>query len=127
EKFVNLQELGFVGVRSSQENIPKWMKFLARYGIIDLTDRFYIDLKPIENLTNLKKINFTSSNINNIEPLAKLSKLENLSLMLTQVCDLEPLKKLKNLKELNISRCPNITDEQIDDLQKALPNLEIRR
>ncbi len=127
EKFVNLQELEFTYVLYPQERIPKWMKFLARYGVIDLSDRFYIDLKPLENLTNLTKIGFYSSNIKNIEPLAKLSKLETLSLMATQVCELEPLKELKNLKKLNISSCPNITDEQIEDLQKASPNLEIKR
>ena len=45
EKFVNLQEIGFTMVRYPQERIPKWMKFLASHDVIDLSDRFYIDLK----------------------------------------------------------------------------------
>ena len=45
----------------------------------------------------------------------------------TQVIDLEPIRNLINLKQLFLRNCKNITDEQVEDLQKALPNLEIKR
>ena len=45
----------------------------------------------------------------------------------TQISDLECLRGLKNLKNLINENCPNITDEQVKELQKALPNLNITR
>ena len=56
-----------------------------------------------------------------------MTNLEILDLQVTLISDLEPLKKLTNLKTLYIKDCPNIIDEQVEDLQKALPNLQIDR
>lgn len=53
--------------------------------------------------------------------------MKNLVIANTQIVNLEPLMGLKNLKNLFIENCPNITDEQVEELQKALPNLNITR
>ena len=127
KKFMNLQELEFEFISFPEKNIPRWMKLLANYGVINLEERFSIDLRPLESLPNLTQIGLGHTHVKNIKPLAKLSKLETLDLMATQVCDLEPLKELKNLKKLNISSCPKITDEQVVNLQNALPELQIIR
>jgi len=37
------------------------------------------------------------------------------------------LKGLIKLEYLDINDCPNITDEQVAELRKSLPNLEIKR
>ena len=52
--------------------------------------------------------------------------LKVLELNHTQISDIEPLKELKKLKTITVANCPNISDEQVKDLQKALPYL-IRR
>ena len=43
------------------------------------------------------------------------------------VSDLEPIKKLPYLQTLTLYNSKNITNEQVEDLQKALPNLKIER
>ncbi len=108
EKFTNLRELELIMIYPSNENIPKWKMLLERIGIInkkDMKKRLFFDLKPLENLKNLTKLDFRYSDIKNIKPL----------------------KKLKNLKSLNLTNCTNVTDKQVEDLQKALPELEIDR
>lgn len=105
EKFTNLRELELIMIHRSNENIPKWKKILERIGIINMKDKLFFDLKPFENLKNLTKLDFRYSDINNIKPL----------------------KKIKNLKSLNLMDCTNVTDEQVEDLQKALPELKIIR
>lgn len=171
EKLTNLQHLDLDTIRRPQEKIPKWMKFMAKLGIMNLDKRFKIDLKPIEKLQNLRSLgifdtpvsNFESikdlanlkslilynTNISDLEPLRKLTNLECLDLANLHIStleplknlnnlrilnlhdnlmsDLEPLKEIKSLRRLDIRNCPNITDQQVLDLQKALPDLEIIR
>ena len=127
KKFTNLRELEFNHVFRPKEKIPKWMKLLARLGIITLEDKSFLDLKPLENLTHLRLLYLSYSEVKNIEPLANLVNLQTLYLDGTQVSDLEPLKNLKNLKYLNLGNCKNITEGQIKDLENTLPELEIIR
>ena len=192
-KFTNLQTLTLRDIRFPEEKIPKWMKIMAKYGLIDLDKRFSIDLSPIMNLTTLKTLNLDSSKIYDITTIKGLINLKMLSLSDTQVANLEPVKhlvnleqlllykckvsnigflsELKNMQILNISgtivtdlkplksllnldtldlsynqiseieplkelkkmrililyKCEYITNEQVEDLQKALPNLKIER
>ena len=171
EKLTNLQNLTLRCIRFSQKDIPSWIKMLADLKIINLSDRFNIDLSPIEKLLNLqtlnligshidsikplknlknlqdinlagtnvtnlrplsgllnlRSLNLGSTQISNIEPLKKITNLQTLNLSNTQINELKPLYGLKNLNTLNIRDCKNITDKQVEDLQKALPNLTIDR
>jgi len=124
-KFTNLQEFELIFTNYPKEKAPQWMEVLESYGLMNLENRLYIDLKPLEDLIHLKKLNFIGSDIKNIEPLKNLKNLESLNLSTTKVSNIKPLKKLKNLKYLNIINCNNIPKKQIEDLQKALPELEI--
>jgi hypothetical protein len=58
-----------------------------------------------------------------------LRGLVYLSLDSTAITDtgLRHLEKMKGLQVLNLRRCPNVTDEGVARLQKALPECEIRR
>jgi Leucine-rich repeat (LRR) protein len=127
KNFTNLQEFELVLAKYPKEKIPKWMEILDRYGIVNLEKMFFIDIKPLENMIYLKKLNFTYSDIKNIEPLSHLENLENLNLSGTKVSDIKLLMKLKNLRELNITDCKSISEKQVKDLQKALPDLKIIR
>ena len=75
----------------------------------------------------MESIILSNSKVSNIEPLSVLLKLKDIYLDKTQVSNLESLKELENLNFLVIRDCNCITDEQIDDLQKALPELKIYR
>lgn len=127
EKFTNLQMLDMYSINFPKSIIPKWIKLLEKYGIINSRDRFYIELTPLEDLSNLHTLSFNGTSIKNIEPLSNLINLKKLNINNTFIQDLEPIKKLKNLKQLYIRGCKNISDDQIKELQKALPNLEIIR
>jgi Leucine-rich repeat (LRR) protein len=149
EKFPHLEALYMEAVYLPEKDIPKWMKILARMGIYDLSKRFVLDLSPLAKLSNIQSLVISWNWINDIEPLSELVNLKELNLSKTMVSDLEPtknltnlqelylhetnisnlepIKNLKNLKILDIRNCINITDEQVEDLQKALPELKIYR
>jgi len=105
EEFTGLKRLYLEEISYPQQNIPKWMKVLEKTGIYDIEKRFKLDLRPIEELKNL----------------------EMLQIRYTRIKNIKSLKNLVNLKQLNIRGCENIKDEQIEDLQKALPELRIYR
>jgi hypothetical protein len=107
------------------------------------------DIKPLAGLTNLKILVIENTPISNLEPIKGLTRLDTLIIDNTQVSDLEPIKGLEHLRcfiadfseisdltpvknltklqELSIRGCKNITDEQVEDLQQALPNLKISK
>ena len=169
KKFTNLQVLQLVNIKFPESKIPKWMRMLEKFGIINTKERFVIDLTPLEKLTHLKKLNLQGTPIKNIKPLSNLSDLENLYLANTFISDLEPIKELVNLQLLSVSNThisnlepvkglinletlnisntlisnleplnglkelknlfiitsENITDKQVQELQKALPDLKL--
>ncbi|MBN2590402.1 MAG: hypothetical protein JXA96_11115 [Sedimentisphaerales bacterium] len=85
------------------------------------------DLGPIKNLTKLKFLHVGHTEISDLEAIKGLTNLEKLIITGTKISDLEPVKSLPNLQRLWLEMCDNITDEQVEDLQKALPNLKITR
>ncbi len=62
-----------------------------------------------------------------VHVLKGLPEITILVLSRTPVNDLEPLKGLTKLRTLHIGDCPNITEKQVDDLCKVLPNLMISK
>jgi Leucine-rich repeat (LRR) protein len=103
KKFTNLEVLDLFSIKYPETRIPKWMKYLSKYGIISLNKKFAIDLSPIQNLHTLKMLRLTHA----------------------QIYDIKPLKTITNLEILYIQNCQNITDKQVEELQKALPNCKI--
>ena len=83
------------------------------------------DLKPVSKLRKLKELKIAFTPISNLEPISKLENLEVLILENIAVSDIKPLNKLGNLKQLYIDNCKNITKEQVESLQKALPKMKI--
>ncbi len=154
KKFTNLEIFSLSAISLPQsdsprriKNIPKWNKFLEKMGIIKAPERKYLDLSPLAKLSKLQEIRLFIVPANDITPLAKLSKLRVLILNATNISDIEPLrnltnlqelslyvddktdfellKYLKNLRKLTLSGTSEI-DQQIEDLQKALPNTIIK-
>lgn len=83
------------------------------------------DLEPLRGLTNLQELQFINTKVSNLEPIKDLKNLRKLATSMTDVNDLEPLKELTNLEDLYMYKSNNIKKEQIENLQKALPELEI--
>ncbi|MBN1974381.1 MAG: hypothetical protein JW787_12130 [Sedimentisphaerales bacterium] len=124
KKFTNLEKLNLSNIRLNK-SIPKWMKILERLGIINLEDRYTIDVSPISELKNLKVLDLSGFPIKSLKPLSNLTNLKMLDISETPISNIEPLKKLTNLEQVVMLGCKNITDKQVEDLQKALPNLHI--
>jgi Leucine-rich repeat (LRR) protein len=61
------------------------------------------DISPITSLSNLTKLEISSSPIGSIERITGLSQLKHLSIENTSVEDVEPVYQLRNLISLNIS------------------------
>lgn len=124
EKLPNLRELALLVTP------VKSIKPLADFKslrILELNTTNISDLKPIKGMVNLQKLRVPGSKVSSLEPLKGLINLQELDIKATKISDLKPIKGLTNLKILNIQGCKNITDEQVEDLQKALPELRITR
>jgi len=77
-------------------------------------------------LKQLEWLHLDGTEVNNLSPLALLKNLEFLTLDGTDVSDLSPLKGMENLILLNLENT-QIGEEQIEQLQLALPNCKISR
>ncbi len=125
DKFTNVQKLYLINIKYPVNKIPKWMKFLAKYGIYDLQNRSTIGLTPLKKLSNLEILWINDAQVSNCEPLKGLTKLQYLHLEGTQVSRLEPLKDLKNLQTLHLRSTQVSNLEPIKDL-KSLQMLDLR-
>ena len=93
---------------------------------LTLEDVQVADVSPLADMTTLFHIELGSTQVADIAPLAGLVNLAYLDLSDTPVSDVSPLAELKNLKQLDLSDT-QITDEQVKQLQQALPNCKIVR
>ncbi|MEJ2647812.1 MAG: hypothetical protein P8016_05305 [Sedimentisphaerales bacterium] len=105
EKFVNLRELNLLNLKYPEKNVPQGMSYLEKTGIYDPSEMNFFDLSPLKNLSKLRRLKIHKTPVNSIEQL----------------------KGLTNLQALNVILCDKITEEQVKELQKALPNLIIQR
>ncbi|MCL1851541.1 MAG: protein kinase [Peptococcaceae bacterium] len=88
-------------------------------------------LKSLNSLPKLTKLAVNANELRDISPLASLTGLTELSLEWNYIQDITPLKSLKNLKSLSIvnnkiGNNPSLTQEQIDDLRRAVPGCDIK-
>jgi Leucine-rich repeat (LRR) protein len=87
----------------------------------------------IPNLKYIKKLNkleiLRINNINNfdVKLVKNLKNLQSLDVSNTKISNLDHIKGLINLREFYIRDCNNISDQQVEELQKALPKLKIYR
>lgn len=90
-------------------------------------NRAVIDLKPLEKLSELKKIEASNTSILDLAPLKNLGTLEEICITNTQVYDLKPLETLPRLKKVTwvhahlskedeeeIKRFENETNRKVD-------------
>ncbi|WP_176159633.1 NACHT domain-containing protein [Prosthecobacter debontii] len=108
------------------------------------------DLEPLAGLSNLRALNLLNcTGFRDLAPLAALSGLQSLGLLgctglsdlapleglsgmwvlyligCTGLSDLAPLAGLSSLRILDLSGCSGVTEEQVEELRKALPECDI--
>ena len=127
ESINGLKELQKLDIRSNSISSLEPLTALTNLKYIRINCAQVSDLTPLKELKNLQILHIYGVQAYDIEPLKSLRNLKELYLVGTQVSNLEPLKDLKQLESLQIFICNNITDEQVEELQKALPNLKISR
>lgn len=91
---------------------------------LDLSGTSINDVTPLAALHDLRALHLHWCPVTDLSPISGLDNLEILDLTNTAVRDVSHLTRLKKLKELYLYDTP-VTKEQIESLQKALPNCKI--
>jgi hypothetical protein len=123
----NLKNLEYLNVSQTQVSRLEPIRELANLQTLYAYGTGISDLEPLKELRNLKSLYLGVPAIANLEPIRNLTQLENLDISDSLVSSLELIKGLTKLRLLSLKKCKNITDEQVEDLKKALPNLIIER
>ena len=97
---------------------------LTNLTSLTLTDNQIKDVSPIGEMTKLTYLQLAGNQISDLSPLADLPFLRSLYLDGNPISDFTPLKAIKTLTTLSL-RDISISHEQLDALQKALPNCNI--
>ncbi len=100
---------------------------LKQLTILRLNDTQIDDLAPLASLTHLEDISLARTRVTDLAPLAKLPALKFLNLSGTPVTDLAPLASIPSLQSSVPFRSDGCRDDQVWELQRALPNCQIIR
>ena len=101
-------------------------KYPVNIERLNLSNTRIRKISALSNLTNLKYLYLNNTKVQDISALNNLTNLEYLRLSNTKVQDISALSNLTNLKTLDFSNT-KVQKTDIDNLQKTLPNLTIRR
>ncbi len=104
----------------------KGLEKLAKLEDLHLYNYQLTDVTSLEKLTQLRALDLDHNQLTSVKGLEKLNKLTFLNLSANRLTELPSLEKLTKLKTLRLWNNPAIPKAQIDELQKALPNCEIR-
>jgi hypothetical protein len=91
---------------------------------LDLTE--VSDVRALATLSQLRLLGLRRTKVSDVSPLAGLAQLEELLLDGTQVRDISRLAGLTQLKSLSLNGT-QVSREQVAELQKALPELQVLR
>ncbi len=97
---------------------------LTGLKLLDLSATNITDLKPIRNLTELIELNLSNTKINDITPLRYASKIQRLNLDYTQVNNISVLEKMTVLQNLQVNRAPIMDFSPIKDIS-SLTSLNV--
>ncbi len=151
EKLSELPELEILSINISRaeslEVLSKFPTLKELHIYSNLTEKTAEDFtEDLAALTELRKLVIYDAGLKNIDFVSEMKKLEILDIQENHVTDISPIKNLTHLKELNIAyndisdfsvlyemknlgylfvKGENITDEQLEELRKNLPECEI--
>lgn len=89
-----------------------------------LTGTNVSDISKLKGLTNLQLLCLTGTNVSDISELKELTNLKTLDLAFTKINDISDLKGFTNLQKLELTAV-KISDTDKKALDNALPNCEI--
>jgi Leucine-rich repeat (LRR) protein len=127
-----LNNIAHLYISSTEIKDIEPLRNLTNLRLLGITNTNVTDLEPLKGMVNLDALfiseflRFQNTDINDLEPISELTNMRSIKMNNTPVKNLEPLYNLTNLKELYINGCNNITDKQIEDLKKNLPNCTIK-
>ena len=128
DALASLPDLRQLGLGRTTINDPAFLAKLSNLRMLNLRGlRNITDFSSLAQLTNLQNLDISATQLSDIKLLEGLTKLQYLNLNSTKIKDIAPLKNLISLQELHLQDCENISDRQIEDLQKNLPELKILR
>ncbi|MBN1973421.1 MAG: hypothetical protein JW787_07260 [Sedimentisphaerales bacterium] len=126
EALASFPKLVHLNLTRAKINNSDFLKKLTNLKYLELSNTDINDINPIQGLVNLEYLGLERADITDISPLTNLKNLQELDLRSTKVNGVNTLIKLTKLKTLNLRNVP-LSEEQIDELQKALPNLKIEK
>ena len=86
----------------------------------------FTDLSPLRNCTKLEYLEIQTNKIKDLSPLQNLTGLHHLNLGYNKdISDLSPLYGLTNLERLWIGKFTSIPQEQVEEMQRRVPNCVI--
>ena len=121
-----LKNLEVLGLDKTKVSDLSLVAGIENIKFLSLNQTQVSDLSPLAGLSNLEWLYLGETEVSDLSPLAGLKNLEEIWLNDTQVSDLSLLAGLENLRRLSIEGT-NVTEEQIEQLQLALPNCKISR
>lgn len=98
---------------------------IAEIEELDVSGHQYIvDLAPLSQLTNLRRLNVSNTQISDLKPIRNLTNLEELNISHTEVNDLEPLRYASLLRYLELQETP-VSDMTVASRLVNLQSLDI--
>lgn len=84
-----------------------------------------VDATALESMTNLRFLCCSNTDFINTEALTLLPSLRNLFMYKCTLSDYAPLAELITLESLEITRNPDLSEQQADAIKEALPRTDI--
>jgi Leucine-rich repeat (LRR) protein len=115
----SILQLKFLHARGFNLSNIKPIEQLTSLTRLDLSYNQISDISPLNTLTNLTYLGLVDNNISELNPLTSLNNLTRLFLYNNQISDIRPLSALSNLT------CLSLSNNQITDVSplKSLTNL----
>ena len=126
EPIKGLSSLQSLDLRGTQVSSLGPIKGLSSLQLLELGGTQVSDLGPIRGLSSLQELDLRGTQVSDLEPTKGLGSLQRLDLRGTQVSNLESIKGLSSLQWL-VLRGTQAADEQVKELKKALPKVQIYR
>ena len=103
-----------------------FLAYMPKLQYLILADTLGDDFSLLKNLKDLVYLELFMSDFNQPEVLTELTKLEDLNVSFTKLDNVEPLLEMTWLKRLWLVETDNVTEEEQEALEKALPNTRIQ-
>jgi hypothetical protein len=121
---VGLTDLQCLLVNSNQVGDLTPLAGLINLKALVLSHTHASDLTPLIGLSDLQSLHICYSKVTDLKPLVMFKKLDWLDLEGTPTQDITPVAEIKSLHYLRV-KSTGVSKEQIEALQKALPNCKI--